>query len=169
MGSKCHAKVATHPSHKIKNTMYLEYLIAIIAIYSKYYLHGLCNLNYIDRLKICNIESLELRRIRSDMCFMYKLYHGLVKFIYLSLLRFLLIFSILYKGNCFKLKKTHALLIIRLNHFVIRCANNWNLLNDNVVCSHSFNLLKKRLPSFYKFIVRGHALNVYKDCMFLAY
>ena len=38
-------------------------------------LPGLCTLNYIDRLRICNIESLELRRIRSDMCFVYKLLH----------------------------------------------------------------------------------------------
>ena len=33
----------------------------------------------------------------------------------------------------FKLKKTHVHLIIRLNHFVIRSVNNWNLLNDNIL------------------------------------
>ena len=41
-------------------------------------LHALCNLNFIDRLRICNTESLELKRIRSDILLVYKLLHGLV-------------------------------------------------------------------------------------------
>ena len=44
----------------------------------KDYVAGLCNLDYIDPLRICNIESLELKRIRSVMCFVYKLLHSLV-------------------------------------------------------------------------------------------
>ena len=89
-------------------------------------LPGLCNLNYIDRLRICYHESLEFRRIRSDMCFVYKLLHSFT------------VSSNIHKtrSNCFKLKKTHGHLIIRLNHFVIRCANNCNLLNNNIVCFH---------------------------------
>ena len=31
-------------------------------------LPALCNLKYVDRLKICDIESLELRRISSVVC-----------------------------------------------------------------------------------------------------
>ena len=118
---------------------------------------GLHNLNYIDRLRIFNIESLELRRIRSDMYFVHKLFHCLVK---CNLSEFIMVSSNIHntKGNCFKLRKTQAHLIIRLNHFVIRWVNNWNLLSYNIVCSYSF-VFKKRLISFDKFIVRGHALN----------
>ena len=67
-------------------------------------LSGLCNLNYINLLRICKIESLETRRIRSDSYFVYKLLHSLVKcnlseYITVSL-------NIHYsRGNCFKLKK----------------------------------------------------------------
>ena len=112
----------------------------------------LCNLNYINRLGICNIESLELRRIRLDMCFIYKFLHNLVK---CNLSEFILVSSNIHntKGNCFKLKKTHAHLIIRLNHFVIRCVNNWNILNYNILYSYSFTVFKKCLQSFDKFII----------------
>ena len=88
-------------------------------------LPSLCNLNHVDRLRICNIELLELRRIRSDMCFVYKLLHSLIK---CNLSEFITVSSKNHntRGNCFKLKTTRAHLIIRLNHFVIRCVNNWN-------------------------------------------
>ena len=73
----------------------------------------------IDRLRICNIESLELRKLRSDKCFVYKLLHCLIKW---NLSEFITVSTNIHntRGNCFKLKKIHAHLIIRLNHFVIR-------------------------------------------------
>ena len=102
-------------------------------------LPGLCNLNYIDRLRISNIESLELRRIRLDMCFVYKLLHSLVN---CNSSEFITVSLNIHntRGNCFKLEKTHAHLIIRLNHSVTRCVNNWSLFNDNIVYSYSFTV-----------------------------
>ena len=93
-------------------------------------LPGLCNLNCIDHLRICNIESLELKRIRSDSVLFTSYCITLLNVIHLSLLRFLQIFTIL-EVIASNLKK-HAHLIIRLNHFIIRCANKWNLLNNNI-------------------------------------
>ena len=60
--------------------------------------------NYIDCLRICNIESLELRRIRPDMYFVYKLLHSLVKF---NLSELNTISSNIHntRGDCFKFKK----------------------------------------------------------------
>ena len=95
------------------------------------------------------------------MCFVYKLLHSLVR---CNLSEFIVVSSSIYNniGNCFKFKKkAYAHLIKRLNHFVIRCVNNWNLLNNNIVSSYSFTKFKTHLVSFDKFIVRGHALNVY--------
>ena len=94
------------------------------------------------------------------MCCVYKLLHSPVKF---NLSEFITVSSNIHnsRGNCFKLKKAHAYLIIRLNHFVIRCVYNWNLLNNNIVCTYSFTMFKKCLLSFDKFIFSGHALNVY--------
>ena len=91
-------------------------------------LPGFGNLNYIDRLRICNIESLELRRLRSDMRLFINYCIALLNVIYLNLLRFLQIFTIL-EAIAVNFKR-HAHLIIRLNFFVIRCVNNWNLLNN---------------------------------------
>ena len=43
------------------------------------YLAGLSNLSYVKRLNVCNLEPLELRRIRMDMLFVYELLRGYVK------------------------------------------------------------------------------------------
>ena len=43
------------------------------------YLAELSNLSYFERLNVCNLEPLELRRIRMEMLFAYKLLHGCVK------------------------------------------------------------------------------------------
>ena len=84
---------------------------------------------------------------------------ALLYVIYMNLLWFLQIFTTLVV-IALNLKKTHAYLKIRLNNFVIRCVNNWNLLNSNIVYSYSFTV-QKRLLSFDKFTISGHALNVY--------
>ena len=102
--------------------MYLNNLLENVQRNFTKKLPGLCNLNYIDRLRICNIESLELRKLRSDIVLFTNNCIALLNFIYLSLSRFLPIFTILevITSNL----KTHAHLIIRLNLFIIRCVNN---------------------------------------------
>ena len=50
--------------------MYLiDLLKSVQRNFTKARLPGLCNLNFIDHVRICNLELLELRRLRSDMCF----------------------------------------------------------------------------------------------------
>ena len=148
---------------------YFKYLIDLLENVKRNFterLPGLCILNYIDYLRICNIESLELRRIRSDMCFVDKLLHGLFEF---NLSEFITVSSNIHnaRGNCLELK-THAYLIIRLNHFAIKWVNNWNLLNHNrpilyvhilLMCSkniyyHSINLFL--LGMCFKYPLRLH-------------
>ena len=71
-------------------------------------LNGLCNLNCIDRLRMCNIQLQKLRRIRSDTYFVYKLLHSLV---ICNLYEFIMVSSNIHNtsGNCFKLKKNTCL------------------------------------------------------------
>ena len=61
---------------------YFMYLINIIENvqrnFSKH-LAGLSNLSYVERLNVCNLEPLELRRIRMDLLYVYKLLYGYVK------------------------------------------------------------------------------------------
>ena len=39
---------------------------------------GLHDINYVDRLKSCNVELLELRRIPTDLIMLYKTLNGLI-------------------------------------------------------------------------------------------
>ena len=66
------------------NVIYLTHclmLIDFIESVQRYFtkrLHGLSNCCYADRLRITQLNSLELRRIYTELVMMYKLQHGLV-------------------------------------------------------------------------------------------
>ena len=42
------------------------------------FLPGIFHMSYVDRLAVLMLESLELRRIKADLIFLYKMIHGLV-------------------------------------------------------------------------------------------
>ena len=42
------------------------------------HLPGLYNFDYAERLKICKLESLELRRIKCDVIMLFKILHGMI-------------------------------------------------------------------------------------------
>ena len=67
-----------------------------------------------------------------DILFVYKLLHSCVK---CNLLDYVYVSTGVHniRGNLFKLNKSHTKLIVRQNHFVIRCINNWNSLSNNIV------------------------------------
>ena len=64
------------------------------------------------------------------------------------------------RGYLLKLNKSHAKLIMRKNHFVIRCTNNWNFLSNNIVCASTCTLFKRHLMAYTNFNLGGHAFNV---------
>ena len=41
-------------------------------------LHGLKDMSYTTRLNICNIESLEIRHLHTDLSILYKIIHGFI-------------------------------------------------------------------------------------------
>ena len=132
------------------------------------HLASLSNLSYVERLNVCNLEPLELRRIRIDMLFVYKLLHGCVKY---NLLDYVNVSTGVHitRGNLFKLNKSHAKLIMRQNHFVIRCINNWNSLSNNIVCTSTCAVFKRQLMAYTNFNLKGYAFNASKGCMFIVF
>ena len=137
------------------------YLIDIIENEQKNFtkrLAGLSNLSYVERLNVCNLEPLELRRIRMDMLFVYKLLHGCVK---CNLLDYVNVSTSVHntRGNLFKLNKSHVKLIMRQNHFIIRCINKWNSLSNNIVYTSTYAVFERNLMAYTNFNLREHAFN----------
>ena len=137
------------------------YLIDIIENEQKNFtkrLAGLSNLSYVERLNVCNLEPLELRRIRMDMLFVYKLLHGCVK---CNLLDYVNVSTSVHntRGNLFKLNKSHVKLIMRQNNFIIRCINKWNSLSNNIVYTSTYVVFERNLMAYTNFNLREHAFN----------
>ena len=61
------------------NSPNFMYLIDTIESFQRHItklLHGLKDISYTKRLNICNIESLEIRRLHVDLITLYKIIHG---------------------------------------------------------------------------------------------
>ena len=57
------------------------YLIDAIESFQRHFtkrLHGLKDMSYTNRLNICNIESLEIRRLHTDLITLFKIIHGFI-------------------------------------------------------------------------------------------
>jgi hypothetical protein len=109
------------------------------------YLPGLKNKSYCERLKILNIESLELRRLKLDLNLAYMLLHGLTSIDYRCF------FSV--RGN--EKTRGHPLKltvkVTRLNcckyFFSNRIVAVWNGLPSEVVMASSLQSFKQKLRS----------------------
>ena len=100
-------------------------------------LPGYQGLNYPARLEKAGLCTLELRRLRAELYFCYKILHGLIatpldKF-------FTLDRSGLTRGHSLKLKPIIPRLDIRLYFFSYRVVNVWNSLSPSTVEAASFN------------------------------
>ena len=120
-------------------------------------LTGLNKMHYIDRLNICNLESLEYRRICHDLTFLYKYLHGFVD----MQLQDCIVRNVHehnLRGNVYKLIKFYSRLDIRKQFFANRVINYWNNLEDIVVCARTPTLFKLKLKKNFVPLVRGRAL-----------
>ena len=114
-------------------------------------LPGYQGLDYPTRLEKAGLCTLELRRLRADLCLCYKILHGLVDTpinLFFEVDR-----SGLTRGHNWKLKPTTPRLDIRLRFFSFRVVNVWNSLSPSTVDAttfHSFRalLMSERLDSF---------------------
>ena len=78
---------------------------------------GLHDINYVDRLKSCNIELLELRRIHTDLIMLYKILNGLIC---VNIENFLTLSMSNTRGNVYKLVKHYPRLDTRKHFFALR-------------------------------------------------
>ena len=100
-------------------------------------------MTYAIRLKTLNLPSLELRRLRSDLLFCYKIMHNYVKGLPE---KFGLILSKrTSRGHSLKLEKQCAVNDARKYFFGVRICNPWNALPEHVVQAPSVVSFKKCL------------------------
>ena len=109
----------------------------------------LSNLEYEDRLKTLNLQSLFYRRDRGDMIECYKMTHGTYDIP--PILR--LDEDNSRRGHPYKLKFSVSNKEVRHNYFSLRVVSKWNSLPEHVVTAPSLNCFKSRLDLYW---------NVYK-------
>jgi hypothetical protein len=114
-------------------------------------LSGMAELQYSDRLKLLGTESLEQRRLKSDLCMYYKIMFQLVD---LPVDNFFVIRNGITRNNGLCIYKSSFRLNSERYFFRNRCINSWNLLPFNVVNALSINNFKRGLSGidFRKFL-----------------
>jgi hypothetical protein len=119
-------------------------------------LRGLQNVSYIDRLQICNLESLELRRIHNDIIFVYKILNGhVIANVDLNTSH---VVNLCTRGNCWKLYKYRFNLDVRKFFFTCRVINMWNSLTNDIVCSRNLKIFVNMLHNVdLTNFLKGHA------------
>jgi len=105
---------------------------------------GLSKISYNRRLEMLNIESLEERRLRSDLIMCYKILRGFVN-LDRSMFFFVLAESSRTRGNSMKLYKHSCNSNFYANFFWNRIVNIWNNLPDFVVTAPSVATFRDRL------------------------
>jgi ribonuclease P/MRP protein subunit RPP40 len=106
-------------------------------------INGFGNYSYRERLAFSNLESLELRRIKRDVVFVFKIMHRVVNLSFDDFFKFAVDRGL--RGNSRKLYPSLVRKSVVANHFCNRVVNVWNALPDGVVCAGSLPLFKKKL------------------------
>ena len=101
---------------------------------------------YENRLAICQLSTLEGRRLRGDLIQVFKLLKGVDQIDYNNF--FALDVSISRRGYTLKVAKPRARLDIRLHNFSHRVVNYWNNLSVEIVEFQSTNNFKYKLSMF---------------------
>ena len=107
-------------------------------------------LNYIDRLKILNLESLELRRVKSDLILVYKIMNNLIDINNSKLFTLNNIHSkySLRRNSLYLIKSKASQTRIRENFFCNRIITTWNQLPNFIVTSPNLTNFKKNIDNF---------------------
>ena len=106
---------------------------------------------YQDRLKLCNIESLETRSLHADLILMYKIINSTI---HVNLHNYVSISYSITRGNKYKFNKYHAKLDIRKYFFAFRTVNIRKFLHNDIVSSkaiHGF-IVKLKLLDITRFL-----------------
>eukprot|EP00794_Sanderia_malayensis_P019674 gene19674-21620_t len=104
------------------------------------------NLEYEDRLKAMDLQSLYYRRDRGDMIECYKMTHG--QYHIKQILK--LDEDKTRRGHEFKLKVSACNKELRHHFFILRVVTKWNSLLEEVVTAPSLYSFKNRLDKYWK-------------------
>ena len=111
-------------------------------------LPSLRHLTYQQRLSELNLPSLEYRRMRGDMIFMYQIFHHLIN------IDSDLLFSSPHisttRGHNYKLYKPRARLKACSDFFGVRTIDSWNNLPYDLVNAPSLSIFKNQLDEHWK-------------------
>ena len=124
---------------------------------------GLAALTYSDRLRVLNLDSLEVRRLRADCIMLFKLRAGLVNmnfnefFVYRSTI----LNRTLPRLNNISLHRPVYCRDVSKYAFAVRTVDMWNSLPNNVVECVNLSSFVNALSSSSSltFFVRGRAFN----------
>jgi ribonucleases P/MRP protein subunit RPP40 len=122
----------------------------------------LAKLSYLDRLKVCKLDLLEIRRLRTDLTFLYRILNNLISVDYT--MHFSRCTNATTRGHSFKLMpalgKTVRKDCLKYSYFE-RVIPLWNALSESTVSASSLSQFKKRVvlenPLLLKYC-RGRAI-----------
>src|SRR5271163_1019944 len=115
-------------------------------------LPGFQGLGYMARLEKAGLCTLELRRLWADLCFCYKILHGLID---TPVTNFFEIDNARQtRGHSWKLKLRTPRLDSRLHFYSFRVIKPWNALSESTVSANSFETFRAllRLECLDKFL-----------------
>ena len=101
---------------------------------------------YKDRIALCQLSTLEGRRLRGDLIQAFKLLKGLDQINYNNF--FVLDVNTSRRGHTLKVVKPRVRLDIRLHNFSHRVVNCWNNLPVEIIECQSINNFKYKLSMF---------------------
>ena len=116
-------------------------------------------MSYPNRLVACNLESLELRRLKRDLLLVFKIRHKLVKLHFGDFFEFAPLVGT--RGHRDKLYPKKCKTNRTLASFAFRVTNPWNSLPEDVISSTTLMQFKKGIDSLndhFTSMLRGRAL-----------
>ena len=105
-------------------------------------LPGCSKLSYLDRLKICNLETVEYRSIVMDLCLVFKIVYGLIAIPFNSVFEHN---TNQTRGHKHKITVPNVKTTTRQHFFSVRVISAWNALPEEVIQSASIYSFKCRL------------------------
>ena len=108
-------------------------------------LNGLHDLSYEQRLQLLNIDSLEVRRIRSDLILTYKIIRGISK---VKISDFFTVSTVTQtRGHCYKLCMPKTRTDLRKYFFSSRVVKIWNALPADKINFNCINGFTRSLSA----------------------
>ena len=106
-------------------------------------LDGLWDLSYENRLIVCSLRSLELRRLLNDLILCFKIVHKLISLSFSDL--FELDPNQRTRGHNYKIRLPLCKASRRQNFFPVRVVSAWNALPSILVNAASVNCFRKEV------------------------